>query len=170
MYTQHISQVMCMTKCFLTIMDHNNHPSLLCQQQKNGITHPCGIILQWSNDAMNYTRQIMSEYNYAHTHSIEQCYEWCLNYARMILGKSSVNTIMHLQTLSTNVMNDAMNNARTMLEWFWANPQWIQLCTYGLYGMVLWTKLWMMLEQCWANPQWLQLCTYGLYGMMLEWC
>ena len=41
---------------------------------------------QSSNDAMNYSMQIPSQYNYTLTDSIEWCYEWCLNNARTILG------------------------------------------------------------------------------------
>ena len=58
-----------------------------------------------------YTKQLPSEYNYTLTDSIESYYERCLREARMMLGKSSMNTITHLWTL----WNYAMNNTWTML-------------------------------------------------------
>ena len=37
--------------------------------------------------------KILNEYNYVLTTSMEQCYESCLNGARMMLGKSSNNQL-----------------------------------------------------------------------------
>ena len=70
---------------------------------------------QFSNNAMNYTRQIPSEYNYALTDSIEWCYERCLNNARTILGNSG-QTLMNKTIHFLSVCNDAMNDAGQILN------------------------------------------------------
>ena len=62
-----------------------------------------------------------------------------------MLGKSLVNTIMHLQTLSNDAMNDATNDAGQILnEYNYALMDSMERCYEQCY------------EWCWANPQLLQ--------------
>ena len=80
---------MCMTKCFSQLLITIIIPASCTKKTEMELcTHVKLSYKQYSNDAMNYTRQIPSKYNYALTDCIELCYERCLNHTTTILGNA----------------------------------------------------------------------------------